>query len=183
MLFYEWEEDENNMNQRKEQNKVTNKKVVTQIVAVVLFVVILILSLITIASSVKAKNLAFLRYRYYIMRSKSQPEIARVGDLVIAKKLDNGHIQVGDNIVYGDGKFYYCDEIVQSKKMNTTTKIIIAEKDGVRYQFSESEIEGKIVKTIPQLGDIIAFMRTPIRNGIFYNICNLLFCIVKNTDT
>ena len=68
----------------------------------------------------------------------------------------------GDKVVYGGNKFYYCDDVVETKKVNTVYKIIIAEKEGVKYQFEESEIEGKVVKTIPNLGNIVLFLRTPL---------------------
>lgn len=155
------------MEDKKEQKKTYNKKnvykkIVTSVIAVILFVVILLLSLITLASSVKASNLAFLGYKFYIMESTTQPEIALKGDLVIVKKIRNGEVKAGDKIVYGDGKFYYCDNIVETKKVNTVTKMISAKRDGIKYQFSESEVEGKIIRNIKELGNIISFLRTPI---------------------
>ena len=111
------------MKNKKEQKKYFNKKVITSIFAVILFVSILVISLITLASTVKASNLAFCKYRFYIMKSESQPEIALKGDLVIAQRLKLGEAKPGDKIVYGDGEFYYCDNIEQTKKINTITKI------------------------------------------------------------
>lgn len=167
------------MKDKKEQKKFFNKKLITSFIAVILFVSILVISLITLASTVKASNLAFGTYRFYIMKSESQPEIALKGDLVIAKKLKLGEIQPGDKIVYGDGKFYYCDNIEQTKKINTITKMITAQRDGIKYQFSEDEVEGKIICTIHELGDIISFLRTPIGMLFFIVFIICVFLLMR----
>lgn len=167
------------MKDKKEQKKFFNKKLITSFIAVILFVSILVISLITLASTVKASNLAFGAYRFYIMKSESQPEIALKGDLVIAKKLKLGEIQPGDKIVYGDGKFYYCDNIEQTKKINTITKMITAQRDGIKYQFSEDEVEGKIICTIHELGDIISFLRTPIGMLFFIVFIICVFLLMR----
>lgn len=167
------------MKDQKEQKKFFNKKLITSFIAVILFVSILVISLITLASTVKASNLAFGTYRFYIMKSESQPEIALKGDLVIAKKLKLGEIQPGDKIVYGDGKFYYCDNIEQTKKINTITKMITAQRDGIKYQFSEDEVEGKIICTIHELGDIISFLRTLIGMLFFIVFIICVFLLMR----
>lgn len=105
---------------------------------------------------------------------KAQASNTEDGDLIIVKKTKSDEIQIGDDIVYGDNEFYYCNNIAQTKKVNTITKMIIAEKDGVRYQFDESEIEGKIVFSIHKIGNIIIFLRTPM--GILFFIL-LIICL------
>ena len=166
--------------QKKNEERKLNKKNLTAIFAVVLFLVILILSLITLASTVKSKdNLAFLKYRYYIMDTNSHPSIAQRGDFVIAKKLKYGEVKVGDSIVYGGKKVYYCDEVIETKKNNTVTKMIIAESDGVKYQFSESDISGKVVKVIPKLGYIITFLRTPLGFVFFIIFTICIFLLIR----
>lgn len=172
------------MEDKKKQKNRNNKKnvykkIVTSVIAVILFVVILLLSLITLASSVKASNLAFLEYKFYIMESSTQPEIASKGDLVIAKKIRNGEVKAGDKIVYGDGNFYYCDNIVETKKINTVTKLITAQRDGIKYQFSENEVEGKIICNIEELGNIISFLRTPVGMIFFIMFTVCIFIILR----
>ncbi len=169
------------MEEKKEQKKNNKdiKKISTQVIAAILFLVILIVTLITIACTVKASNLAFLRYKFYIMRSQSQTNIAYPGDLVIAKKMSVDKMKVGDSIVYGGKKYYFADSITQVKKANTITKVIVAEKDGVRYQFSEGDIEGKVVKTIPELGNIISFLRTPLGMVIFIIFTICVFALLR----
>lgn len=167
------------MKDQKEQKKYFNKKMITAVSAIILFVFILVISLITMASTIKASNLAFGRYRFYIMKSETQPEIAENGDLVIAKKLKSGEIKPGDKIVYGDGKFYYCDNIEQTKRINTITKMITAQRDGIKYQFSEDEVEGKIICTINEVGNVISFLRTPIGMVFFFVIVFCMFLLMR----
>lgn len=149
-------------NNKQMKNGVDVKKRLLQAFIVVFSLTILILSLITLASSVKASNLAFGRYQFYIMKSTTQTEIAESGDLVITEKLEPGKIKAGDKIVYKDNEFYYCDNVVETRKSNIVNKLIIAEKDGVKYQFDESYVQGKVVNRIPKLGAIITFIRTPL---------------------
>ena len=104
----------------------------------------------------------WVKNQFYIMKSTTQPEIAESGDLVITEKLGPGLIKSGDKIVYKDNEFYYCDDVVETRKTNIVNKLIIAEKDGVSYQFDESYVQGKVVNRIPKLGAIITFIRTPL---------------------
>ena len=98
----------------KNKKQMKNKKIFLQILIVITSIIILVLSLITLASTVKANdNLAFGRYRFYIMRDQSQPEIAQTGDLVIAKRLDLGEINKGDKIVYRGDEYYFANEVVE----------------------------------------------------------------------
>ena len=145
---------------KRKENKIKTSARITIILT--LLVLMLTILLITLFSTMFASNLAFLKYKFYIMDTDSQPDIAEKGDLVIAKRSLPGQVVKGDKVVYGGNKFYYCDDVVETKKVNTVYKIIIAEKEGVKYQFEESEIEGKVVKTIPNLGNIVLFLRTPL---------------------
>ena len=166
-------------NNKQMINKSDIKKKTLQAFIIVFSLTILILSLITLASSVKASNLAFGRTQFYIMKSTSQPEIANAGDLVIVKRQDPGQIKAGDKIVYKDGEFYYCDKVVQTKKSNIVNKFILAEKDGVSYQFDESNVKGTVFKTIPRLGAIITFIRTPIGIVFFMLFIICLFALLR----
>lgn len=158
-----------------------NKKIITQAIAVILFLFVLIMSLITLFSTVRAKNLAFMDYRFYIMESDAEPGAAKKGDLVIVKQIEKGNINGGDYVVYGSGSknYYYCDEVIETKKQNTITKIIIAERNGIKYQFSENEISGKVTKHIYKLGKIAKFQRTPIGRTIFILFVICVFALLR----
>lgn len=152
--------DNYNEKYKHKDNKIKTSARITIILT--LLVLMITIMLITLFSTMFASNLAFLKYKFYVMDTDSQPYIAEKGDLVIAQRSLPGQVVKGDKVVYGGNKFYYCDDVVETKKVNTVYKMIIAEKEGVRYQFEESEIEGKVVKTIPNLGNIVLFLRTPL---------------------
>lgn len=132
------------------------------VIILTILVLMLVLMLMTIFATTVASNLAFMDYKFYIMESGEQQNIAEKGDLVIVKKTKPGDVVKGDNVVFGDKKFYYCDEVVETKKVNTVYKMIIAENEGVRYRFEENEIEGKVVGKVYNLGNVILFLRTPL---------------------
>ena len=170
---------EENNKQKKKRNKRAIKRFL-QVFIVIFSLTILILSLITLSSTVKANDLAFGRYRFYIMRTDSRPNAALKGDLVIAEKKDLGQLKVGDYIVYGgENKLYYCDEIAEIKKVNIVNKVVTAESDGISYQFNENEISGKVIKNIHKLGNIITFLRTPVGIVLFIIFIICLFALLR----
>ena len=166
-------------NNKQMIKKLDIKKIVAQSLIVVFSLTVLILSLITLASSVKASNLAFGRYHFYIMKSTTQPEIAECGDFVITERFDKGKIKAGDKIVYKDNEFYYCGSVVETRKTNIVNKLIIAEKDGVKYQFDEYYVQGKVIKNVHKLGAVISFIRTPLGIVFFMLFMICLFCLLR----
>ena len=156
----------------KQKNKINKKIALT--ISVILILIVSIIAIITAVSSIKVSNLAFLEYRIFIMDSDAHLNIAKRGDLIIAKKITYGNVQAGDAVVYKDSKVYYCNDVVNTVKLNTVTKLITAEENGVKYQFSENDVSGKVVKVIPELGKIISFLRTPI-GIIFFIVFYIIF--------
>ena len=166
----------------KEKNSKSNfggKKIILLIFAIFLFVFMLIMLLITLYSTVRASNLAFGKYSFYIMKSDSQPEIAKRGDLVITKIHKNEEIQLGDKIVYRDNDLYYCDKIEETTEKANITKIITIQKDGIKYQLSENEIKGKVICSIHGLGNIITFLRTPVGMVFFIVFMICIFLVMR----
>lgn len=166
------------MKEKNTQKKINNKKLFSQIIIIILFTSILVISLITLYSTTRASNLAFGDYRFYVMESESQPNIALKGDLVIAKRMKLGEVKKGDKIVYGNKTYYYCDEVVQLKRNNAIVKMVIAENNGIKYQFSEQEISGKVIKNIHKIGKIINFLKTPVGIVVFAIFQIILFILL-----
>lgn len=160
------------MENQKQQKKKSNK--IKAVLILISSIIILIIMLITMFCTIVASNLSFLKYKFYVMEATSQPYVANHGDFIITKNVKPGEVQKGDCIVFGGKDFYYCDEVVETRKVNRVYKMVIAEKDGIKYQFDESEIEGKIVNKIPHLGNIVLFLRTPL--GILFFII-FLVCV------
>lgn len=168
------------MEENSNKNKCNYRKIILQVFIVLFSLLLLIVTLITMTSTIKSSNnLAFGRYKFYIIKEGYKADITEAGDIIIAKKVKSEDIQIGDNIVYKDNKFYYCDNIVQTKKINTITKIITAENNGIRYQFDASEIEGKIIFRIHTIGNIIIFLRTPVGIILFILFIICLFTLLR----
>ena len=167
------------MEEKKSKSNFCSKKVISLILVVFLFMFILTILLITLYSTVKASNLAFGKYSFYIMRTDTQPEIARRGDLVITKIQAKGEIQSGDKIVYSDNEFYYCEKIEETKGKANITKSITIKKDGIKYQLSGNEIKGKVVGSIQGLGEVITFFRTPFGAIVYILFIICVFFIMK----
>ena len=169
---------ETSTKQLKKDRMVSNK-VALRIFIVILSLAVLIVMLITVYSTTKFNDLAFGNYSFYIMRSDSSMYAALNGDLVIAKKTKPGELNIGDYVVYGGKKKYYCDEIAQIKNVNIVNQVITAESNGVSYQLNENDVSGKVVKNIHNLGNMISFFRTPMGIAIFSAFIVCLFLLLR----
>ena len=169
----------NQDNLQKNLKKINVKKRVLQVCLVVLSIMVLVIVLITLASTVKASNLAFGRYRFYIMKAETKSSIAKKGDFVIAKRMNPGEIKVGDNIVYSENDLFLSSSVVQVENSEKVNNLVIAQENGVSYKYGETDIEGKIVKVIPNLGDVVKFLRTKIGFIFFVLIVICVFLLLR----
>lgn len=162
------------MEEKKEQKTKKIEKVVLRIIIVLLFLFILITSLITLASTVMHKeNLSFGKYKIYIMKTENQKEIAQKGDLVIAKEYNLKEIKSGDYIVYYKNENYHSNKVLSTEMKNQIMNIETINGESFQY---EKEIEGKVVKIIPKIGNVIYFIRT-IPGRIIYCILTIMLFI------
>lgn len=168
----------NNENMQNDKNNMIKPRVKIVIILII-FVLMLVVILMMEFATIVASNLAFMDYKFYIMQSENQQNIAEKGDLVIVKKTKTGEVKKGDIVVFKDKNFYYCDEVIETKKVNIVYKMIIAENEGVKYRFEESEIEGKVVGKVYNLGNIILFLRTPLGIAIFIIFIACVFMLLK----
>ncbi len=168
-------------NEQKKNEDINKVKSSIKLIAIFTFILVMIVTiLLTIFSTIfSSNNLAFLKYKFYVMESESQPNIAEKGDLVIAKIAKPGEVVKGDNIVYKDGNVYYCDNVEETRQSNIIYRWIIAEDEGIRYKFDESEIEGKVIYNIKELGSIVLFLRTPLGTIIFVILTICIFILLR----
>lgn len=168
------------MEENSNQNKCDYKKIILQIFIILFSFILLIVTLITMTFTIKSSdNLAFGKYKFYIMKDGNKTGIAEDGDLIIVKRTKSDEIQIGDNIVYEDNEVYYCAKIEQTKKSNTITKLITDENDGIRYQFDVKEIEGKIIFKFHNVGNLILFLRTPLGIMLIFLFLIFLFVLLR----
>ena len=142
---------ETNVEQMK-NDRMSGKKIVLQIFIVIFSLIIFILTLITVYSSAKFNDLGFGKYSFYIMRTDSRMYAAMNGDLVITEKTKSSDLKVGDYVVYGGKKKFYCDQVAVIKNVDIVNQIITAESNGVSYQLNGDDVQGKVVKNIHNLG-------------------------------
>ena len=170
------------MESKKEQKKKNTKieKVILRIIVVLSFLIILIISLITLASTVMHKeNLSFGTYKFYIMKTDSQEDIAKQGDLVIVKQYKPKEVAVGDSIVYYTGKDYHANKVLSTETKQDILNIVSIKENGIIYKTEESKLEGKVIKTIHNLGTIIYFLRTVLGTILFFLIVIALFITLR----
>lgn len=163
------------------QEKHNYKKITLQVCILLITFIMIIGTLITVISTIKSSgNLSFGEYKFYIMKTEAKGNIAKKGDLIIVKRITKSdELKTGDDVVYANNGFYYCDRIIQTKKVNTITKLIIAEDNGIKYQFDEDEIEGKVISNIHNIGNIITFLKTVFGIIIFILFIICLFILLR----
>lgn len=174
------------MKKNKEQMKKSFIKLILRIFILLLWFMILTIFLITLACTIMHKNnLSFCDYKVYIMATDAHSNIAKEGDVVIAKEYKLNEISTGDKIVYynqsNNETLYFCGEVVNIKQQNNIIKMINIGNgnDNIQYQFEESMVEGKVVVVINKLGYIIEFLRTPLGITLFVIITICVFAILR----
>ncbi len=168
------------MKEDKEQKKKIIEKVILRITIVLLFLFIVGVSLVTLASTIMHKeNLSFGNYKFYIMRPDTQKEIAEQGDLVIVKQYKTNEAKAGDSVVYYSGENYYANKIQSIETKNEILHMATLEGNGVKYQIEESQLEGKVIKIIHNLGSFIKFLRTALGTILFILITICLFILLR----
>ena len=144
-----------------------------------MFLMVIIVTSITLVSTVKHKdNLSFMQYKFYIMKEDFQEDIAPKGSLVVAKQFNRGEVNAGDNIIYYAGKDYFASKVLRTEQKNTMHNTVIIQDGNLKYGMEESEIEGKIVKVIPSIGNIVYFLRTTQGKILFWLIFMCLACAI-----
>jgi len=92
-----------------------------------------------------------------VLSGSMEPELS-IDDLIIVKKTNN--YQKGDIIVYQRKQELIVHRIV---KINENTVITKGDANNVNDKEVEiSEIKGKVVKVVPKVGKLIAFIKKPV---------------------
>lgn len=168
------------MNKNIKQEKHNYKRTTLRMCLSLMIIFIITSTFITVISTIKSSgNLSFGKYKFYIMMAESKDNATKKGDLVIVKKIKSDELRIDDDIVYNNDGFYYCNRIKQTRKVNTITKLIITEGNGIKYQFNEDEIEGKIVFNIHNIGNIIIILRTVFGIILFILFIICLFLLLR----
>ena len=142
------------------------KKIITVILLVIIIPVVLF-NLIIITKSVifKDKSPSVFGYKYFTVLTGSMEPTINVGDLVIVKE---SSYAINDIISYKDGNSVVTHRIIDYSTQDNgeifyTTK---GDNNNAEDEFpvSKENVDGKVIKVIPKLGNIILFLR----KNVFY---------------
>lgn len=134
------------------------KKSINIIIDIIL-IIIMLYNISLIAQSILRpdKTPNFLGIKTYVIISGSMEPNINIGDLVIAKKTKN-ELQIGDVISYRKGHSVITHRISQKIENENGEKIYKTKGDNNNTEDSEEikpeDIEGKVIKVIPKIGNI-----------------------------
>ena len=86
------------------------------------------------------------------------------GDVIVISKVDSNEVKKGDIITFKEGENFVTHRVIEIKK-ESDTKFITkgdANEDPDQRLVSSEEIKGKVVFTIPKMGYLGNFVRTPL---------------------
>lgn len=144
------------------ENAKSTLRVTLSIISKILILAIIIALVIILVRVVVLKKHDVFGYRFYIIMSGSMEPTINVGDAVITKELDR-NLQEEDIIAFQKSGSITVHRIVEIYTENEKTlyrtkgdnnNTIDAEK------IELSEIKGKVVYTIPKVGNVILFLKS-----------------------
>ena len=107
----------------------------------------------------------FMGYKSFIVGSGSMEPAMNVGDLIIIKEVDTGQLEEGDIISFREGDIVVTHRIIDITETNGERTFLTQgdannTADGV--PITDDMIEGRLLHTIPHLGDFALFIQTPL---------------------
>ena len=144
------------------RKRIKKRKLVSGIITTIVYIIViplLVYNVSLIAQSLIKSNEtpSFLGIKTYVIISGSmEPEI-QIGDVVIAKKIKDEELKVGDIICFRQGHSVITHRISKVIETSTGTEYKTkgdnnnAEDSGT---ITEAVIEGKVIKIVPYIGNI-----------------------------
>lgn len=97
----------------------------------------------------------------FIMRLDSIESKAEKGDLIIAKDVSFNDIKIGDVILYKSKDFIYVKKVLDIEDdKKEDINLVINKENNIKINKNNSELEGKVIGKVPELGYIISFFKT-----------------------
>ena len=152
------------MKRKNIENRV-NKGINIVIYSILIIIMTYNISLITQSILKPDKTPSFLGIKTYVIISGSMEPNINIGDLVVAKKI-KGELQVGDVISYRKGHSVITHRISQKTEDENGEKIYKTKGDNNNTEDSEEirkeDIEGKVIKVIPKIGNIMIILKNKV---------------------
>ena len=167
----------------KRKNIETRIKKIINIIINLILIVVMLYNISLIMQSILRPNQtpSFLGIKTYVIISGSMEPNINIGDLVVAKKI-KGELQVGDVISYRKGHSVITHRISQKTENEDGEKIYKTKGDNNNTEDSEEikteDIEGKVIKVIPKVGNITLILKNKVVSTIVVIILSIY--IFKN---
>ncbi len=137
-------------------------KIILKVLLMIVVVPVILYNLVIIAKSIIEPNRipsVFGIKMLTVVTGSMEPTI-NIGDVVIIKEIDN--YTVGDIISYKENNSVITHRIVQIEKDENDINIYTTKGDNNNVEddikLKEELIEGKVIKIIPKVGNIIMFL-------------------------
>jgi len=154
--------------------KETNFQKINKIIRnfIIIFLLLAVLLNLSFWNSKQTKNSLFNSFGMAIVLSNSmKPELSKY-DLIIIKKLND--YQIGDVVVYQNGKSLIVHRIIDKTSNKITTKGDANNREDMKI--SIEEIYGKVQFSIPFIGYLFVFLKS--NYGIFSIIFLIIFLFI-----
>lgn len=152
--------DIENINKRKKNTKVI-KRILDVMIIILLYNVILVF----ISCINKIDDISLFGYKAFIITTDSMTPSINVGDVTIAKKVQENKLQVDDVITFQQGDKVITHRITNIEEKNGRN-IYTTKGDNNNLEDNEkieyTQIEGKNILTIPKLGYMINLLENQI---------------------
>lgn len=147
---------------RKNIENRVNKGINIVIYSILIIIMAYNISLITQSILKPNKTPSFFGIKTYVIISGSMEPNINIGDLVVAQKT-KGDLEVGDIISYRKGHSVITHRISQKNNDENGEKIYKTKGDNNNTEDSEEikteDIEGKVIKVIPKIGNITLILQ------------------------
>lgn len=156
----------------RKQNMTNFKRIIDIILVVLIYNIVLV----AISCMDKIEKVNIFGYQAYTIKTNSMVPEINPGDAILIKKVDENKLQIGDVITFVKEEKNITHRIVNietNDKIEYTTKgdnNNLEDEEKIVYE----DIEGKLVITIPYLGNIMGFLE----NKIVFLIIVLVFLIL-----
>lgn len=159
------------------------KKILRWVISIILALIILVNFTLIIKSELNKDVIPnFLGYTPFIIVSGSMEPVIKTNDVIVTHKINQNDIKVGDIVSYKSSQddVIVTHRIIEIKEENGQT-IYVMKGDSNKSQDSEivtySKIQGKYLYSIPLVGNIVTYIKTPLGMCMVIGVVVLIYII------
>lgn len=159
------------------------KKIIKWAISILLLFVIIVNFTLIIKSEINKDEIPdFLGYTPFIIVSGSMEPTIKTNEVIVTQKINKSDIKVGDVLSYKSSK----DDIVITHrlieiKIENGEEVYVMKGDNNLSVDDEkitySQIQGKYINTIPFIGILVSYIKTPIGMAMVIGVVILIYII------